>query len=81
MTERTPTVRTASTATRQFFQYLDTAGISQSEISDRSGIHVNTFYGWKTGKAAATVFNMEAALAVMGLELIIQPITTPNQET
>jgi len=49
-------------------------------IADKSGLHINTFYGWKTGKAAATVFNMEAALSVLGLELIIRPIDSTEPE-
>lgn len=49
--------------------------IPQSKVADDSSIHVNTFYGWKTGKAGASVPNLEAALSVLGLELVIRPIS------
>lgn len=70
------TVRTASAATRKFFEVLSTCGVSQQEIADKAGVHVNTFYGWKTGKASAGIPNMEAALAVLGYELTIRPINS-----
>ena len=47
------TTLTASAATRKFFEVLGSSGISQQEIADKAGVHVNTFYGWKTGKASA----------------------------
>ena len=48
-------------------------------VSQKSGIHLNTLYCWRTGRASASVLNMEAALAVLGLELVIRPIN-PSQE-
>ena len=72
--------RTASAVTRMFFEALDASGISQTKVADKSGAHVNTFYGWKTGKTAATVINMEAALSVLGLELVIRPIRKSEPE-
>jgi hypothetical protein len=70
--------RTASPTTRRFFEIMERLEISQAELSRQSGIHVNNFYNWKTGISAATILNMEAALSVMGLELIIQPIKQPG---
>jgi hypothetical protein len=72
--------RTASAVTRQFFRVLDELGVSQSGLAGDASLHVNTFYGWKTGKAGASVPNMEAALAVLGLELFIRPISNPEPE-
>lgn len=72
-------VRTASAVTRQFFQLLETSAKPTKEVADKSGIHVNTLYCWRTGKASASVLNMEAALAVLGLELVIRPVSS-NQE-
>ena len=72
--------RTASAVTREFFRCLERSSVSLPEVSRRSGPHLNTFYGWRSGKASATVPNLEAALAVLGLELCIRPINS-NQET
>lgn len=72
--------RTASAVTRQFFHHLESSSTSLQEVARKSGAHPNTFYCWRSGKAAATVVNMEAALAVLGLELVIRPIN-PNQES
>jgi hypothetical protein len=68
--------RTASAVTRAFLHALDTGPMPVREVSDESGVHVNSFYNWRTGKAAATVINLEAALAVLGLELCIRPINS-----
>ncbi|TIN01003.1 MAG: helix-turn-helix transcriptional regulator [Mesorhizobium sp.] len=78
MSDRHPQARTASPATRSFFEVIGSSGVSQAKVADECGIHVNTFYAWKTGKASATVFNMEAALSVLGLELVIRPIRQPE---
>ncbi|RUX60199.1 helix-turn-helix transcriptional regulator [Mesorhizobium sp. M7A.F.Ca.CA.002.12.1.1] len=78
MSDQSTQPRTASAVTRAFFAALEDAGVSQELLSKKSGCHVNTFYGWKTGKSSANVPNMEAALAVLGLELCIRPIN-PNQ--
>lgn len=72
-------VRTASAVTREFFKHLESSPKSSKAIAKKTGVHPNTFYCWKTGKAAATIPNMEAALAVLGLELVIRPINS-NQE-
>lgn len=72
-------VRTASAVTRTFFEMLDQSAIPSKEIADKSGIHCNTLYCWRTGRASASVLNMEAALAVLGLELVIRPVNS-NQE-
>ena len=69
-------VRTASAVTRSFFKHLGRSELSTQEVSEVSGVHINSFYNWKTGKAAATLLNMEAALAVLGLELAIRPINS-----
>ena len=66
--------KTASAVTRMFFERLDNADIQALELSRQCGAQTNTLYCWRHGKAAATVANMEAALAVLGLELVIQPI-------
>lgn len=66
--------RTASAVTRAFFRHLEESEVSAQEASRLSGVHANTLYYWKTGKAAATVLNMESVLAVLGLELVIRPI-------
>lgn len=72
-------VRTASAVTRTFFEHLGRSQISTKEIAGKSGIHINTLYCWRTGKASASVLNMEAALFVLGFELVIRPIKS-NQE-
>lgn len=72
-------VQTASAVTRAFFETLETSPVTTNLLSKKSGIHPNTLYCWKTGKASASVINLEAALAVLGFELVIRPIN-PNQE-
>lgn len=67
-------VRTASAVTRAFFVALERSEIPAKQLAIRSGVHANTLYCWRTGKASASVLNMEAALAVLGLELVIRPI-------
>lgn len=74
MAKRPSSLRTASVTTRKFFQLIDSSDLSETELSRISGIHPNTFYGWKSGKASATVFNLEAALSVLGYELVIKRI-------
>lgn len=81
MPQRGHEPRTASAVTRQFFRVLDELGVPQSTVAADASLHVNTFYGWKTGKAGASVPNMEAALAVLGLELCIRPIRQPEPES
>lgn len=66
--------KTASRATRLFFEAMEHSGVPRPLIAQRAGIHVNNFYGWKNGKISATVINMEAALAVLGLEFCLRPI-------
>jgi hypothetical protein len=74
-------VRTASAVTRTFFEHLDRSSIPSKKLSEKSGIHVNTLYCWRTGKAGASVPNLEAALAVLGFELVIRPMTPTQEET
>jgi hypothetical protein len=57
-----------------FFERLERTDIPVLELSKKCGIHKNTLYSWRTGERAATVANMEAALFVLGLELVIRPI-------
>ncbi|RWB40502.1 MAG: XRE family transcriptional regulator [Mesorhizobium sp.] len=80
MSDQSNQPRTASAVTRSFFSHLAAAGVSQETLAKRSGCHVNTFYSWKTGKASASVPNMEAALAVLGLELVIRPINSKPED-
>lgn len=66
--------KTASKATRLFFEVLDSSGVPRPIVAEKAGIHVNNFYGWKSGRISATIVNMEAALAVLGMEFCIRPI-------
>ena len=66
--------KTASTVTRMFFDCLERADVQIRDLAEECGVHMNTFYCWKSGKRAATVVNMETALSVLGLELAIRPI-------
>ena len=72
--------RTASMATRRFFDLLDSSDVPRPVVAKKAGIHVNNFYGWKSGRVSATVLNMEAALAVLGMELCIRPIEHLTEE-
>ena len=81
MSSRHMNLRTASSTTRAFFRAVSSSDISESELSRISGIHPNTFYGWKSGKTAATVFNLETALSVIGYELVIRPVNKIGKET
>jgi len=72
--------RTASAVTRAFFCALKESGLATQEVAFRSGNHINSFYNWKTGKASAGILNLEAALAVLGLELAIRPINLNPEE-
>jgi len=66
--------KTASKATRDFFEILDHSGVPRPIVAEKAGIHVNNFYGWMNGRISATITNMEAALAVLGMEFCIRPI-------
>lgn len=65
--------KTASVATRKFFETINKSGLTDQEVAQRAGMHPNTLYTWRSGKAAATVFNMESILDTMGFELVIKP--------
>ncbi|ESX17849.1 hypothetical protein X766_15665 [Mesorhizobium sp. LSJC255A00] len=80
MSDQSNQPRTASAVTRAFFNHLAKAGVSTALIAEKSGCHANTLYGWKNGKYSASVPNMEAALAVLGLELVIRPINPKPEE-
>lgn len=73
--------RTASAVTRAFFQALEHSNIPAQEVARKGGIHINSLYCWKAGKASASVLNMEAVLAVLGLELAIRPINSSQEST
>jgi hypothetical protein len=68
--------RTASAVTRAFFHALERSPLSTQEVATRGGVHVNSLYGWKNGKTAASVLNLESVLAVLGFELLIRPLNT-----
>jgi hypothetical protein len=72
--------KTASAVTRMFFERLDRTGVQIQALAEECGVHMNTLYYWKSGKRAATVINMETALAVLGLELVIRPIPRFKRE-
>ena len=55
---------------------MSSSEMSEADLARISGIHANTFYGWKSGKAAATVFNLESALSVIGYELVIRRVNS-----
>jgi hypothetical protein len=80
MSDQSNQPRTASAITRSFFHHLAKAKVSTAVVAERAGCHANTIYGWKNGRYSANVPNMEAALAVLGLELVIRPINSKPEE-
>ena len=70
--------KTASKATRDFFEILDHSGVPRPIVAEKAGIHVNNFYGWKNGRISATITNMEAALAVLGMGILHPPDSAPT---
>jgi len=80
ITGREPTITFNAAADRYVKNGGEDRYLATKEVAEKSGIHVNTLYCWKTGKASASVLNMEAALAVLGLELVIRPVNL-NQES
>jgi hypothetical protein len=71
-------VRTASPVLRRFFELAKEMGVEEPMIAAKSGLHPNTLYCWRSGKVDASIFNLESALAVIGFEVVIQPIKLPE---
>lgn len=67
-------VLTASSVTRQMFKVIADQGLSDLDLCKLSGVHFNSLYQWRTGRASANVINIEAVLEAMGFELVIRPI-------
>lgn len=73
-------VRTASPVTRQFFLHLRASKTPEVEVARKSGMSTTTLYDWRVGNADASVFRLESALDVLGLELVIRPKTQHQGE-
>lgn len=69
----TKPAHTASAVTRQFFSLLNQNRIPTTVVSKGSGISTNSLGNWKAGRNSPSVTDMEAALACVGLELVIRP--------
>lgn len=72
-------IRSASRVTREFLELVNSCGMPQYQIAGKSGFCSNNFRVWSCGQAAPIVSNMEAALEVLGYELVIRPIEGREQ--
>ena len=59
---------------KRLFEEMNARRISRREMSDRSGVCVDTFNSWRV-KANPLICNLEACFNSIGMELTVREVT------
>lgn len=62
---------------RQLFAEMNKQRCPANLLATRSGLNPNTIKDWRT-RTVPTVDNLDAALTVLGLRIVIRPIKEPK---
>lgn len=55
----------------QLYRYQKKLKMTSVEVSEKSGIHVNTYYNMRSGKQNNSFSDMERVANTLGLELVL----------